>query len=989
MAFAPTLRRRIFFYFAGLALLLAILVGTLWDSANTRSRIIVAMARHDTAVVASQELQKTAYDLSRMARTYVMVDDTLFKQRYLAILAIRGGKLPRPANYLYFFWDTASPDIGRGVDTTNTTSLIGLIRQQGLSTDEETILGSIEAHMKTQTRMSDQAIALMDGRYPDAESHFVIQGTPDREGARAILYGQRYAGSTAELLSTIDRLVHQLDGRLADLIADGRAHYTRLWYVDIGLAAFMLLYCLAGWSSFVRSISTPLADLLGTMGDHASSSDTVDEGNEIATLTGIYHSLTQRLTFNVNDLRDIHTELEQRSRDLAKANIALEARTTLVNATLATIAQGVSVFDQDMKLVAWNNQFFQLMNVPSDFASVGTAALDIFQALERNGDLDASQRANIGYSLEQSHAGRAHDFEMLVGNRIVQLRSRPTPDGLIVTTYSDITKDRKNEEELSRTASRLQAVLNNAIDAILTFDETGSIEAFNLSAEKLFGYPAHEILHKSVFSLVSEPYRSESSQALTRYVREGSRNGMGRLRELVCVRRDGSEFPGEISINEFWIGEERRFVGVIRNISERKVVDRMKTEFVSTVSHELRAPLTSIAGSLGLLTGGAAGALSDKARRLVTIAHANSQRLVRLINDILDLDKLDAGKMQFASMPLSIRDIVDASVESSRGFAQEFGVQLVLMPEESTGGTTDVIRGDPDRLTQVFVNLLSNAAKFSPPGATVEASIHRMGDHVRVAIRDYGTGIPEAFQRVIFNRFSQADSSDRRRQGGTGLGLSIAKSIVEHHRGHISFETEIGRGTTFFVDFPISAESAEPLPAPVPALSLDGSAPARAEAVKPGGEPEPEDRPLAQVLHIEDDLDVQDLVRASLAGTAQVTTVSSLEEGRKAIATYGFDLIILDQVLPDGSGLELLPLPKRLDGSAIPIIIFSMKDATPQAMLQVVAALTKSRVGMDQLVERIKSTLAGHDGEAVPPITDGSPLGGSSTTRSSDVPPVS
>ncbi|MFJ5489164.1 ATP-binding protein [Hansschlegelia beijingensis] len=227
---------------------------------------------------------------------------------------------------------------------------------------------------------------------------------------------------------------------------------------------------------------------------------------------------------------------------------------------------------------------------------------------------------------------------------------------------------------------------------------------------------------------------------------------------------------------------QRIFVSA-RDISERKRVERLKNEFVSTVSHELRTPLTSIAGSLGLLAGGAAGTLGDKARHLVAIAHSNSLRLVRLINDILDIEKIEAGRMTFEVRTVLVRELIEQAVGGLSGYAEDLGVRV----EVAEGARGLMVRGDPDRLTQVVTNLVGNAIKFSPRGETVTVASAAEGDIVMIAVRDRGPGIPEAFQPRLFSKFAQADGSDTRRLGGTGLGLAIAREIVERHAGAISF----------------------------------------------------------------------------------------------------------------------------------------------------------------------------------------------------------
>jgi PAS domain S-box-containing protein len=261
--------------------------------------------------------------------------------------------------------------------------------------------------------------------------------------------------------------------------------------------------------------------------------------------------------------------------------------------------------------------------------------------------------------------------------------------------------------------------------------------------------------------------------------------------DYIFVRMIGHFYPDATSAR-------KRMIGFISDITQRKLVERMKNEFVSTVSHELRTPLTSITGSLGLINGGVAGELPLQAKGLIEIAYRNSERLGRLINDILDIDKIESGKIDFALQPVDLMQAVDEALTTNRAFAVQFKVRLAL--EQGLPGMK--VCADPDRLMQVFTNLLSNAAKFSPQGETVTVRVARDQGVVRVAITDRGPGIPDEFKDRVFQKFAQADTSDSRAKSGTGLGLSIAKAIVEKFGGDIGFESAHGKGTTFYVDLP-------------------------------------------------------------------------------------------------------------------------------------------------------------------------------------------
>ena len=247
-----------------------------------------------------------------------------------------------------------------------------------------------------------------------------------------------------------------------------------------------------------------------------------------------------------------------------------------------------------------------------------------------------------------------------------------------------------------------------------------------------------------------------------------------------------------------WVELEFDAVTVRQARAALEAQERLKNEFISTVSHELRTPLTSIRGSLSLLSGGVAGPLAPPAAELVGIAHKNSERLLRLINDILDLDKVEAGKLDLHLEPAELGPLLTQAVEAHQGYAAEHGVRLEAVLDAPGAH----VRVDADRLGQVLANLLSNAIKFSPRGERVTVRLSRQAHGLRVCVEDRGPGVPDAFRARIFQKFAQADGSDTRGRSGTGLGLSIARALVERHGGTLDFVSTPDAGSTFWFDLP-------------------------------------------------------------------------------------------------------------------------------------------------------------------------------------------
>ena len=337
--------------------------------------------------------------------------------------------------------------------------------------------------------------------------------------------------------------------------------------------------------------------------------------------------------------------------------------------------------------------------------------------------------------------------------------------------------------------------------AVLELDAEGRIKDVNREAENLFGYPASELVETgaSIKLLVRPANHAEFDEKWRELL--SARESMAGLR-ISNPRRDGIEVVCEWTVTPL-VNPDGSIISIIaqgRDITQQLEADRLKQEFTSTLSHELRTPLTSIIGSLQLVNAGVVGDLNKDQAELTEVAERNGQRLLDLINDILDIEKIDSGKLTLYSEPMSLDTLVSESVKLNQGFADRYNVKLT-----ATGlGSSITVNADHKRLLQVMTNLISNSAKFSPAGGSVEIGLRQANPRVVViTVSDRGTGIPEAFRNRIFGRFAQADSADTRAKGGTGLGLAICKRLIELMDGTIGFSDREGGGTTFWFELPI------------------------------------------------------------------------------------------------------------------------------------------------------------------------------------------
>ena len=389
-----------------------------------------------------------------------------------------------------------------------------------------------------------------------------------------------------------------------------------------------------------------------------------------------------------------------------------------------------------------------------------------------------TQVFHAGYRLRHAYGRLTEDYSVL--NQRLQRQ------------LVELDEARRQVEASGR---KLALFAERAPIAVLELDPDAVVTQVNHAAELLFGYAAAELAGASVKRLLRPEFHAEFDREWAKLV--ASRQPLAGVK-IRNPRRDGIDLICEWTLTPL-VNTEGGLISVIaqgRDVTAQLEAERMKKEFTSTLSHELRTPLTSIIGSLQLINSGVLGEAPKDIGELTVVAERNGQRLLDLINDILDIEKIESGKLTLVSQTLRLDELVREAIVLNKGFADRFKVRFEARGELPAWQ----VHADHKRLLQVMTNLLSNAAKFSPEGGVVEISLEQSDSSLRIAVHDRGPGIPEAFRGKIFGRFTQADSTATRQKGGTGLGLAICKRLIELMHGRIGFEDRPGGGTSFWFE---------------------------------------------------------------------------------------------------------------------------------------------------------------------------------------------
>ena len=502
--------------------------------------------------------------------------------------------------------------------------------------------------------------------------------------------------------------------------------------------------------------------------------------------------------------------------------------------------------------------------------------------------------------------------------------------------------------DLRRLARQTEVLLSSVGDGIYGVDHEGRVTFINPSGARALGYEPHDLHGRSAHDRFhapdadGRPFPWEGC-----YVADAIREGMLATSEAdVYVRADGTSFPVEITASP--VMDEDRLQGAVvafRDVTQRREVDRMKDEFLSVVSHELRTPLTSIRGSLGLLASGKLGDLTPRAGSMVTIALQSSERLTRLINDLLDIERIESGNRPMEVTAHDAQQLLAAGAKHIDGLATSVGVRVEV------GNCAGRVLADEDGIMQTLTNLLGNAIKYSDPGGTVVLDATEGEGLVLFRVRDHGRGIPADKLESIFERFEQVDSSDARQKGGTGLGLAISRSIIERHGGRIWAESELGVGTTVQFTLPsvrrrAVARSSEPaFPTVAPLREVE-----------------------AQILLVEDDEDLAGVIMALLADHGlEVVHATTAADAVALGPQLRVEAVILDLHLPDVDGSWVVRELRRLEHFAgAALVVYSAADVEKQRRRDLSLGethfLTKGRAGPEELADRVVALVSAPTG---------------------------
>jgi PAS domain S-box-containing protein len=545
-------------------------------------------------------------------------------------------------------------------------------------------------------------------------------------------------------------------------------------------------------------------------------------------------------------------------------------------------------------------------------------------AAARVGVVAHDEQTVIGQRLELP--GRRRDGE-LFPLEVVITEAHVNGEVVFVAIGRDLTERNRAEAALRKSESRFRTIFEGAGTGIAVTALDGRLLDVNPAFAEMLGYSIEELRQLDPSMLIDDPKSRADYAPLLTSLRNSRRSRY--RREVQLRRRDGSELWVAATVSAVPGSEEGSVLGLVMvsDISRRKEIERFKDEFVSVVGHELRTPLTSIRGSLGLIDAGVVGAIPAEASQMIAVAISNTDRLVRLINDTLDIERMEAGRSELDLAAVSATSLVAQAVGVVQATAEAADITISCELADAR------VWADADRIVQTLVNLLGNAIKFSPRGGEIRVAVTDDGEIADFVVSDDGRGIPADQLESVFERFRQVDGSDAREKGGTGLGLAIARGIVEQHGGRIWAESDPGVGTTFHFTLPLADQHTTPA--------------------------------SGDVLVVEDDAPVATALCDALEGRYGTTRVAhSAEAAIAAIRQAAPRIIVLDLLLPGADGITVIDeIRDDPELSGTPIVIYSAAeldhDERELAQLGHTVFLSKVDASPEQVARRIAQLLGG------------------------------
>jgi PAS domain S-box-containing protein len=572
------------------------------------------------------------------------------------------------------------------------------------------------------------------------------------------------------------------------------------------------------------------------------------------------------------------------------------------------------IFGYECLLPHWGKEVFLRHVLPEDCELVQ-------QRFE-----EASQTGHLAFECQIIRADQVTRWISAKGEVVRNQQGQPIR---MMGVVIDATERKRVEEALEKSRENLRTLLEVAPDAVVTVDDRGKIVLVNGQTEKLFGYQRHELLGEPVEKLIPQRVRHGHAQHRAGYSVEPHARAMGAGLELFALRKDGTEFPVEISLSPIHTSEGFRVISSIRDVSERKKTQRqiehqnrelelrnreveratrMKSKFLASMSHELRTPLNAIVGFSDLLAEGTPGQLNEKQKRFVDHIKKGSAHLLQLINDILDLSKIEAGQLELRCEDFQVKDALPEVLSTIRPLAMAKNIEVEHKLEADRA-----VYADRVRFKQVMYNLLSNAVKFTPKSGRISIECVEDGNFVRLSVTDTGIGIRAEDQAVVFEEFRQVEGNSGTAHEGTGLGLAITKRLVEQQGGKISLESEPGKGSRFTFTLPVGSKPSSIIFPP----KEHANPPVAADTSRP--------KPL--VLVVDDELSARELLASYLDSEYRIAMAESGAEAVKKAHELRPDAITLDVFMPGGNGFDtLVALRKAPQTANIPIIIVSIVD---------------------------------------------------------------